>query len=225
MDNPIFNIGEKSFETDEIFNTVSHLVGAMFSLLGSVLLIVRAYMVGDIWQTIAFFIYGFSLVNLFLFSTFHHGINKAKEGNAFQVLDYTGIFLLIAGTFTPFCLTILRGWFGWSVFGVVWFISIVGIVLKSSIRRLPRSISNTFFLSLGWMGSVILFGLVRSNFNFLGMLLILLGGIFYSVGAVFYMKKIVLIEKRFGSHELFHIFVLMGALMHYAAIYMYVLEI
>lgn len=210
--------------TDEVINTVTHMSGAVFSLLGMVLLVVNAASQGDPWKIAAFSIYGFSLLLLFVSSTFHHGLNLSPRLNSFfRLFDYVAIYALIAGSYTPICLVVNRNIWGWSVFGVVWAIAAVGIVIKSVFQNLPRWVSHTLYLSMSWVGIVLM---VRSIplFGLSGFALLLGGGIFYTVGAaIYYFEKPNPVPGKFGFHEIWHLFVLAGAFLHYLFMYFVVL--
>jgi len=212
--------------TDEIFNTVTHLTGAIFAVLGTVLLIVESAASGKVWHVVSFGVYGSSLILLFIASTLHHGIDASRKTEEFlRTLDYLAIFPLIAGTYTPFCLIVLRGVLGWSIFGVVWGIAAVGIVLKASIHTLPKWISNTFYLSLGLM-SVLLIVPLSAALGVSAVGLLLLGGVFYIGGnIIFTIEKPNPVPGKFGFHEIWHLFVLAGALSHYVMMYFFILPL
>ena len=203
--------------TDEIFNTISHTAGAIFSLLGMVLLIVLSAVSGSVWHIVGFSIYGVSLFMLFLASAFHHGINGSPKLNSFfRLFDYLSIFALIAGTYTPICLIISRDPWGWSVFGVVWLLAAAGISIKAVFPSIPKWFTNTLYVCMGWVGAVLIFHVLPIIGN-TGLALILIGGILYSVGAViFYIEKPNPVPGKFGFHEIWHLFVLAGAVVHFA---------
>ncbi len=203
--------------TDEIFNTISHTAGAIFSLLGMVLLIVLSAVSGKVWHIVGFSIYGTSLFMLFLASSFHHGVNGSERLNSFfRLFDYLSIFALIAGTYTPLCLILSRDAWGWSVFGVVWILAAAGIALKAVFPGLPKWFTNTLYVCMGWVGAVLVFH-VLPVIGPAGLVLILVGGIFYSAGAViFYIEKPNPVPGKFGFHEIWHLFVLAGAVTHFA---------
>ncbi len=210
--------------TDEIINTVTHMVGAIFSLLGMVLLIVLSSSKGDPWKIAAFSIYGFSLLLLFLASTFHHGLDLSPRLNQFfRLFDYLAIYILIAGSYTPICLIINRNIWGWSTFGVVWTIAAVGITVKSIFPEIPRWVSHTLYLSMSWVGIVLMVRSI-SVFGLGGFTLLLGGGVFYTAGAaIYYFEKPNPIPGKFGFHEIWHLFVLSGALLHFLFMYFIVL--
>ncbi len=210
--------------TDEVINTITHMAGAVFALLGLVILVVTASSRGEVWKIISFSIYGFSLFFLFLCSTFHHGLNLSDRLNDFfRLFDYVAIYILIAGSYTPICLVLGRGVWGWSVFGVVWIIAAVGIVVKSIFPDLPRWVSHTLYLSMSWVGIILMIKLIPL-FGIGGFVLLLGGGIFYTVGAaIYYLEKPNPIPGKFGFHEIWHLFVLAGAFLHYLFMYLVVL--
>lgn len=212
--------------TDEIFNTVTHLTGAIFAVLGTVMLVVESAAAGKVWHVVSFGVYGSSLILLFIASALHHGINASRRTEEFlRTLDYLAIFPLIAGTYTPFCLIALRGVLGWSIFGVVWGIAAVGIVLKASIVTLPKWISNTFYLSLGLM-SIVLIVPLSAALGAAAVGLLILGGIFYIGGnVIFSIERPNPLPGKFGFHEIWHLFVLAGALSHYLMMYFFILPL
>lgn len=209
--------------TDERFNAISHLGAACFALVGAGLLIAQASVQGDPWKIVALGIYGLSLVALFASSALHHSIDGSPRLNAvLRTLDYDSVFLLIAGSLTPLVLVLFRNVYGWAVLGAVWVIAIAGIVLRSVWRQVPKYVTNTLYIALGWM-TVLLLG-AASNLQPGAMALMAAGGAVYSIGFVIYV-----IEKPnpwpgvFGFHELWHVLVVLGALLHYLLIYFYVL--
>jgi len=209
--------------TDERFNTVSHLGGACFALVGAGLLIAQASVQGDPWKIVGLSVYGLSLVTLFVASALHHGIDGSPRLNeALRTLDYDSVFFVIAGTVTPLVLVLFRTVYGWTVFGGVWAIAVLGIVLRSRWRQVPKYITNTLYIVLGWV-TVLLVG-AASSVPLGAMALMAAGGVVYTVGFVIFV-----IEKPnprpgvFGFHELWHAMVVVAALLHYLLIYFYVL--
>ncbi|HDQ14104.1 MAG TPA: hemolysin III family protein [Sediminispirochaeta sp.] len=210
--------------TDEVINTISHMAGALFAVFGTVLLVAQSAAEGKVWHIVSFSIYGFGLISLFTASTLHHGLNIGRRSDALlRLFDYLAIYLLIAGTYTPLCLVVQRNLWGWSLFAVVWALSILGIVLKSTFPSLPRWVSHTFYISIGWIGAVLI---VRSIplIGTTGFLMILGGGVLYTFGAmIYYFEKPNPLPGRFGFHELWHFFVLAAAGLHYFFMYLIVL--
>jgi hemolysin III len=210
--------------TDEKFNAASHLAGAIFSLLGTVLLIVYSSLAARPWHIVSFSIYGFSLVAMFLASTLHHGVNASRRvEDILRAIDYFAIYLLIAGTITPVSLVVLRGPLGWSVFGVAWAVGIAGIVLKAVFPGLPKWVSLTLYSTMGWLGAVVGYPIYKAV-SWTGISLLLAGGIAYTLGAViFAVEKPNPLPGRFGFHEIWHVFVILGALGHFVFMYVCVL--
>jgi len=210
--------------TDERFNTVSHLFAACFALVGAALLVSQAGAQRDPWKIVGLSVYGVSLVALFVSSTVHHGLDRGPRLNElFRTLDYDSVFFLIAGTVTPLVLVIFRNTYGWTVLGAVWFIAALGIVLRSVLRQLPKYVTNTLYIALGWV-TILLVG--ADGVLPVGALgLMAGGGLVYSAGFVIYV-----IERPnprpgvFGFHEAWHFLVVVAALLHYLLMYFYVLQ-
>ncbi len=209
--------------TDERFNTLSHLVAFCFSLLGAVLLVSQAIAQADVWKIVGFSIYGLSLMTLFAASTLHHGLDRGPRFNeALRTIDYASVFVLIAGTATPLVLVLFRSVYGWAVFGALWTIAILGVVLRSVWRRLPKYVTNTLYITLGWMSVALLGAGVQLPLE--ALILLGAGGLVYSAGFVIYV-----LERpnpwpgRFGFHEIWHVLVAVAALLHYLLMYFYVL--
>ncbi len=211
--------------TNERFNTISHLFGACFALLGAGLLISQAAVQGDPWKIVGMSVYGASLVMLFTTSSLHHGLDSTPRVNeALRTLDYVSVFLLIAGTVTPLTLVLVRNTFGWTVLGAVWAIAIIGIVLRSVWRRVPKYITNTLYISLGWL-TVALTG-AGISLPIGALALMAAGGLVYSAGfVIFVIERPNLRPGIFGFHELWHFLVLVAAALHYLMIYFYVLPV
>ncbi len=202
--------------TDERFNTISHLLGLLFVVPCCSWLIVKASAVSP-WHIVGASLYAVGVVSLFLFSTLHHGLEGSlRFESRMRTLDYVAIFLLIGGTFSPLCLTVARGPLGWSVFGSVWFFCLVGIALRAAIPSLPKWVTMTFYVGLGWMAALLGPVLIQQ----LGggaMAGIALGGVLYTFGGIIYVReKPNPVPGRFGFHEIWHLFVMAGAGLHLA---------
>lgn len=212
--------------TDEKINTCTHLAAAVFALLGAVMLIAKAGLQGKPLHVVSFSIYGFSLVFMFIASVLHHGVNSGRRLEGFLVvLDYSAIFLLIAGTITPVSLVVLHGVFGWSLFGVAWALAIGGIVLKAVFPAVDKWITSTLYLAMGWLGVLAAVPVYR-QLGWMPLLFLALGGILYSAGAfVFSLEKPNPLPGRFGFHEIWHLFVISGAASHFVFLYFFVLPI
>ena len=172
---------------------------------------------GNVWHIVSFSVYGGPLFLLYLIATLYHSLKSPGAKRFFEMLDHSAIFLLIAGTYTPFTLVTLRGPWGWSLFGVVWGLGLLGIVYKFFCTGKHPVFSTTLYIGMGWMALLALRPLL-SALPWGGMLLLILGGVSYSFGTVFYHR-----EKLYYSHAVWHLFVLAGSLFHYLAILFYVL--
>jgi len=200
----------------ERMNALTHLIGASLGLVGAAILVVQASRQGDPWKIVSFSIYGLTLVALYVFSTLYH-MAWGKAKTIFQTLDHAAIYLLIAGTYTPFTLITLRGSWGWSLFGMVWGLGLFGMLQDVLSKRRRSILSVIIYLLMGWMVVIAIRPLMRV-LPFAGMLLLVAGGVSYSIGVVFYA-----LDKRLAySHEIFHLFVLAGSTCHYLSILLYV---
>lgn len=178
----------------------------------------------------SFTIFGVALVLLYLFSTLYHLLNLGKKGtNVFRKFDHMMIYVLIAATYTPICLGPLRGPWGWSIFGVVWGLAVLGIILTAVWIKAPRWLTTSIYVGMGWLVVVMAYPLLKTfqELNALPSLLWLLaGGIFYTIGGVIYgLKKAPFTTKHFGFHEIFHIFVMLGSFCQFWFIFHYLLYI
>ena len=201
----------------ERFNSISHLVGALASLAGLVVLVVLASLQGDPWKIVSFSIYGATLLLLFTFSVLYHSV-RGPSKQVFRKLDHLSIYLLIAGTYTPFTLVTLRGAWGWSLFGVIWGLALLGIVVDLLPRKGLRVLPMIIYLLMGWL---VLFALdpLLAALPAAGFTWLLVGGLCYTGGILFYA-----LDKQVRHfHGVWHLFVLAGSLCHYFAVLFYVL--
>ncbi len=200
----------------ERFNGVSHLVGAALALAGTVVLVVSASQSGGTRRIVAFSVYGASLSLLYLVSALYHSLEgRAKQ--VFRVLDHQAIYLLIAGSYTPFVLVTLNGNGGWWMFGAIWGMAVLGLVLDALPLRGPRVLPLILYLSMGWLVLLALRPLLAA-LPFRGFLWLLAGGLFYTAGVLFYV-----LDRRYPwMHGVWHLFVLAGSSCHYVAILFYV---
>lgn len=197
---------------EEIFNSITHGIGTLLSIAALVLLVVFASIKGNAWHIVSFSIFGTTLVLLYLASTLYHSFTKAKIKNLFARFDHAAIFLLIAGTYTPFVLTILRGALGWTIFGIIWGLAIAGVVIRSIYLTRFRKLMVGIYLGMGWMFLMAIVPMVR-NLPTLSFIFLLLGGIFYSIGVIFYSWR----SLKYG-HGIWHLFVLAGSIMHFFSV-------
>ena len=197
---------------EEIFSSVSHGVGACLSIAGTVVLLVFSVIYGNALAVVSSAIYGASLIILYTMSTLYHSFTNEKLKHFFQIMDHNTIFLLIAGTYTPITLYILGGVTGWILFSVVWVASIIGITLNSINMEKAKIPSLICYIATGW---VIIFAIkpLITKVPFISALFLVLGGVIYTVGVVFYVIKKV---KYF--HPIWHIFTVLGSAFHYFSI-------
>jgi hemolysin III len=200
----------------ERFNSISHLIGAVAALAGLVVVVVIAAQQGDPWKIVSFSVYGTTLFLLYTISTLYHSL-RGRAKQIFRKLDHLSIYLLIAGTYTPFTLVTLRGFWGWTLFGVIWGLAIVGMALEALPQKGNRILSVVVYVLMGWLVVVALKPLLAA-LPFAGFIWLLLGGIFYTGGLVFYLFD----EKVRHFHGIWHLFVLAGSVSHYLTILLYV---
>ncbi len=200
----------------ERLNSITHLMGAVLAAAGAAVLVVLAARLGDPWKIVSFSIYGLMLFALYTMSTLYHSI-RGKGKRVLQKLDQCSIYLLIAGTYTPFTLVTLRGAWGWSLFGVIWGLAALGIVQEAWLGKGARILSLVIYFLMGWLSVIavkpLLAALTPAGFAWLAA-----GGLFYTVGIIFY----ALDEKLRHGHGIWHMFVLAGSVSHYLAILLYV---
>ena len=198
---------------EEIFNSVSHGTGGLLAVAGTVILVVLSAIYADAWAVVSSCIYGGSLITLYTMSTLYHAISNYKAKSFFRIMDHNTIFFLIAGTYTPYTLVTLRGTVGWILFGVVWGAAIIGIILNSIDLEKFKKISLVCYVLMGW---VIIFAIkpLIANLSSLSLAFLLAGGIFYTVGIVFYV-----IKKIKYFHSIWHLFTVAGSVFHYFSIF------
>ncbi len=208
--------------TDEVWNTIISSLGALLSLVGVILMVKHAKAVAPASHVWALAIYGFGLINMFLSSALHHGIHGSPKTNHYLWLyDYFSISLMIAGTFTPFCVIVVKNALGWTVLGLIWTLALLGIALKGFFPHVPRWIMTSLFIGMGWTSLLIVKPLYQAM-HWQGFSLLLLGGLFYTVGGLIYVfEKPNLFPGKFGFHEVWHCFVVAGAGSHFYLIYSY----
>jgi hemolysin III len=200
----------------ERFNTITALLGAIAAVSGIAWLVTLAVRQGDPWKIASFSIYGATLILVYVFATLYHG-SSGKSKAVFSKLDHLSIYLLIAGTYTPFTLVTLRDSVGWQVFGIIWGMALLGIILDLMPKNDNRTLRVMVYLVMGWLIVVALDPLMLA-LPMAGFYCILLGGLFYTVGVVFY----VLDKKVSYFHAIWHIFVMAGSFSHYVAVLFYV---
>ena len=209
--------------TDERINTITHLAASVFALAGGGLLVVQAVTAGDVWKMVGLGVYAASVLLLFVASTLHHGIDRGPRVNGvLRTLDYASVFVLIAGTTTPMVLVLFRNAYGWAVLGAVWVVAAVGIALRSALRELPKYVTNTLYITMGWMPVLLVGAGVTLPVG--AYVLLAAGGLVYCVGfVVFVVERPNPLPGVLGFHEIWHVLVVLAAVLHYLLMYRYVL--
>ncbi|AXI10380.1 hemolysin D [Oceanobacillus zhaokaii] len=207
----IFSKGE------EIANAVTHGIGALFSIVGLVVLIVAATMNGTAWHIVSFTIFGTTMVILYISSTLVHALPQGKAKDLFEIFDHSSIYLFIAGTYTPFIFHVIQGTLGWTMFGIVWGIAVGGVVFKAFFTKKFLHTSTLLYVLMGWI-VVLGWRQIIENLAPNGVVLLVVGGLFYTFGAIFY------VWRGFRYHHLvWHLFVLIGTICHYFCVLLYLL--
>ena len=206
----------------EIFNMVSHIVGAAFGVTALVLCIIFAAIHKNGYAVVSSAIYGVTIIVLYTMSSIYHGMSsKGTAKKVFQILDHCSIFLLIAGSYTPFCLVMFREYnpaLGWTIFGIIWGMAILGIVLNSIDIKKYKTFSMICYLGMGWC-IIFTANLLPKLLGIPGLVLLVAGGIAYSIGAIFYGFW----KKKKYIHSVFHLFILLGSLLQFFCILLYVM--
>ena len=202
---------------EERLNSLTHGLGALLSAVGTLVLVLAAAREGDVWKIVSFSIFGASLVLLYSASTFYHASRSPRLREVWKMLDHCAIFLLIAGTYTPFLLVNLRGPTGWTLFGIIWGLALAGIVLKLVFGHRYKILRVIVYLAMGWL-IVFAAGELTTQVSELGVRLTVIGGVVYTLGVVFYLA-----DRLPYNHAIWHLFVVGGSLCHFYAIYYAVL--
>jgi len=202
---------------EEKINIISHAIGLISSIAALVLLVARASLHGNVWHIVSFGIFGASLITLYAASTFYHCAKRSALRKRLKIFDHASIYILIAGTYTPFTLVTLKGTIGWVIFGISWGLALAGVILKLFFTGKYDIISTIMYVFMGW---IIVFAIkpLINNLPADGLLWLFAGGISYTVGAITYS-----IPKIKFNHSIFHMFVLMGSLCHFMSVFFYVL--
>ena len=208
---PEYSLGE------EIANSVTHGIGAALSVAGLILLVVLSANDGDVWRVVSFSVYGSTLVILYLASTLYHSFQNPRVKRVFRVFDHASIYLLIAGSYTPVLLVSMRGAWGWSLFGVVWGLALLGVAFKVIFIGRCEVLATAAFVLMGWL-VVIAFKEMRVRVPPGGIALLIAGGLVYTLGVIFYAW-----EKLPFNHAIWHLFVLGGSICHFFAVLFYIL--
>lgn len=202
---------------EEIANAITHGIGALLSVAALVLLIVFSSMKGTAWHVVSFTIYGVSMLLLYTSSTLVHSFKEGKLKDLFEFFDHSSIYVYIAGTYTPFMLVAIRGSLGWTLFSIVWAIALLGVLFKAYFVKRFLFLSTVFYLLMGWL-IVIAWGPLTAAIPGMGINLLVIGGLLYTLGTVFY------VWRAFPYHHaIWHLFVLAGSVLHFFTILLYLL--
>lgn len=202
--------------TEEKLNIWSHAFGIFLSIIALVLLIIKAVQQDNIWMMISFPIFGVSLILLYLASTLYHASKEPQKRFKLKVFDHAAIYVLIAGSYTPFTLVSLNGETGWLIFSMVWVMAFTGIMLKLFFTGRFKIVSTAMYVLMGWL-IVFYFQDLTAHLHEKGVFYLILGGVLYTIGAILYS-----IKKIKFNHAIFHFFVLAGSFCHFLSIYLYV---
>ncbi|HJV50977.1 MAG TPA: hemolysin III family protein [Noviherbaspirillum sp.] len=200
----------------ERFNSISHLIGVLLAATGAMVLIFVAARLGDPWKIVSFSIYGAMLLALYVTSTLYHSV-RGRAKDVMRKLDHCAIYLLIAGSYTPFTLVSLRGPWGWSLFGTIWGLALLGVVQELWLAKGARILSLVIYVLMGWLALVAIVPLI-SALSWDGFAWLATGGLLYTVGIIFYATD----EKLRHGHGVWHLFVLGGSAAHYFTVLLYV---
>ncbi|MGB7462719.1 MAG: hemolysin III family protein [Candidatus Acidiferrum sp.] len=197
---------------EEIANAITHGIGLLLSIAGFVVLLVLAALRGTAWHIVACSIYGATLICLYTASTLYHAVISPRVKRALRIFDHSAIYLLIAGTYTPFLLVSLRGPWGWSLFGVIWGLALVGVLFKFWFVERFAILSTAVYIAMGWL-VVIAAKPVITHLPLTAIIWLLAGGLAYTGGVIFFAAK-----RIPYSHAIWHLFVLAGSICHYFAV-------
>lgn len=198
---------------DELLSSWTHGIATALSVVGTVVLIVAASRLGDVWKIVSFSVFGASLILLYLASTLYHSAKHPHLREAFKMLDHCAIFMLIAGTYTPFLLVNMRGPVGWTLFGIIWGLAFTGVALKLIYGDRYKLARVFIYLAMGWL-IVFASSTMVENLSQQALYLTVAGGIIYTVGVVFY-----LFQRIPFNHAIWHLFVMGGSICHFYAVY------
>ena len=204
-------------KSEERLNVISHALGLLLSIIGLILLIIKAGHLSPMALKVSYWIFGSSMIILYTASTLYHSVKERKLRYRLNILDHASIYILIAGTYTPFSLVTLRGSVGWIIFGVIWALAIAGVILKLFFTGRFQTLSTIMYVAMGW---IIVFAVkpLINNLSHGGLIWLFIGGISYTLGAVIFS-----IDKLKYNHAIFHVFVLFGTFSHFLAIYYHVI--
>ncbi|MCE2937268.1 MAG: PAQR family membrane homeostasis protein TrhA [Cyclobacteriaceae bacterium] len=199
-------------QQEEVANAVTHGIGAVLAVVALIFLVVFSVLRGTMWHVVGFTVFGVTLVLLYFASTLYHSVTRTPLKKIFRKVDHIAIYLLIAGTYTPFCLTVLRGWMGWTFLGIMWGCALVGAIVKAVHLGGRDRLSTFLYLAMGWVGALA-FKPLYEEMSGLGFALLAAGGLSYSLGTIFYMRS----HVKY-NHSVWHVFVLAGSIFHFFAV-------
>ena len=202
---------------EELLHAISHGIGAVLSVIALILMLMVSVPAGDNWLLTSSIIYGTSLILLYCSSTLYHSIHNAEIKHRLRQFDHSAIFILIAGTYTPFTLINLRDSWGLWLFGLIWAVAVVGVIIELASGLKYKKLSLSLYLGMGWL-VILAIKPMLENVAAGGMWLLVAGGLCYSSGVIFYAWK-----RLFLHHVIWHLFVLAGSILHFLAVYFYVL--
>lgn len=209
------SLNHRYSEKEERLNVLTHGFGLLMSIIGLYFLITKSFEYIGFWKQVSFVIYGLSMIVLYAASTFYHAAKDPVLRRKLNIFDHAAIYVLIAGSYSPFCLVVLDSKLGWYMFVFVWLFALVGVVLKLFFTGKYDKISTAMYLLMGWQVMFFIKPLVAS-LSTEGLYYLIAGGVFYTVGAIFYS-----IGKIAYNHAIFHVFVLLGSISHFISIYYY----
>lgn len=213
-----------SLKIKEPINALTHFIGVILAIIGTIVLLVISVRDATVWHVVSFSIFGASMILLYSASTLYHALAVSEKAiRVLHRIDHMMIFILIAGTYTPICLVALRGDWGWTIFGIVWGLALLGFLQKIFWFDAPRWLSTLFYVAMGWVAVIAFIPIIKA-IPLGGVLWLAAGGVFYTIGAVIYvLKKPDIFKKYLGFHEIFHIFVLLGTLSHFILMLSYIM--
>ena len=200
---------------EERLNIATHAFGLLFSLIALPFLVLKSFDYEGFWKPASLVVYGLSMIILYAASTFYHSAKEAKLRRKLNIFDHAAIYVLIAGTYSPFTLIVLGGSLGWVIFSLTWSFALIGIVLKLFFTGRFDKLSTTMYVLMGWQILFVINPLIE-KFSTQGLQFLFLGGVFYTLGAVLYLLK-----KIKYNHAIFHVFVLFGSLCHFLSVYLF----
>ena len=210
------NLNHRYSNTEEKLNVLTHGFGLLLAIIVLPFLVLKSLEYQEVWKTASFIIYSLSLIVLYAASTFYHAAKSSKLRRRLNIFDHAAIYVLIAGTYTPFCLVVLPEQTGWYMFIFVWLFALTGVILKLFFTGRFDKLSTALYLIMGWQ-VIFLIKPLMNNLSFDGLFYLIAGGVFYTIGAILYS-----IKKVPYNHAIFHVFVLLGSFSHFWAIYKYI---